>query len=62
MAGRAAEYREYQHRRSASLFTVKDGMFLAEQGEVTEGFGFDETLFELIREGPIIIYTPFING
>jgi hypothetical protein len=55
MAGRAADYREYQHRQSASLFTVKDSMFLDDQGEVSEGFGFDETLFELIREGPIII-------
>jgi hypothetical protein len=54
-AGRAAEHREHQHRQSASLFTVKDGMFLAEEGEMIEGFAFDETLFEPIREGPIVI-------
>jgi hypothetical protein len=30
-------------------------MFLVERGAVVEGFGFDETLFEPIREGPIIV-------
>jgi hypothetical protein len=58
MAGKAAEYREYQQGQSACLFAMKDGMFLAEEGEVTEGFGFDETLLELIREGPSFTHTP----
>jgi hypothetical protein len=52
-AGRAAVYRKYyQQRQSASPFALKDGMFLSEEGEMIEVFGFDETLFELIREGP----------